>query len=167
VESHIHLNPPVSLNRFGSAEALCGFFEKQGISWAIGFYQYPAQPNPMVAETIPILTNARARIVPLFFPQQGQLAQGAYTEAYLRSQLQPQGPFRGVGEIPLFFPALQATTFESPQMQAIFQVAHETKSIVMIHPSGDPIGRPTALAEIESAIQKYPNHVTVLMEAAT
>lgn len=159
-DTHLHVD---IRERFGNAEALCRHLEREQTLWAIGFYTLPPEQHPIVFRAMPIIGGSRGRVIPLLQPWspaepiKGRFAQGQYAEAVLKGYLQPQGLLQGVGEIPLYDTDLQSITFQSPPMQAVFQVVNEMKGIVMIHPSGAPIGRPMDVAEIEPSIRKYAN----------
>jgi len=91
-----------------------------------------------------------------------------FSETELRQYLQPQGPCWGAGELGLWKAELQNVTFDSPQMQTIFQVVNESKGIVMIHFSAvDSGGRPTELTEIEPSIRKYPDVIFLFHSLST
>lgn len=126
----------------------------------------------MVSRATTIIRGSRSRVVPLLQPWSpgapilGAFRQGQYTEAVLRGYLQPQGLFQGVGEFPFYETDLQTVSFESRQMQTVFQLVSEMKGIVMIHPSGDPRGRRMDLAEMSPSIRKYPN-ITFLFHGGT
>jgi hypothetical protein len=142
---------------------VCAYLEKSKQLWAIGFYTLPPErgdPRSIRAESV--AREARGRVIPLLQPWSGvgpvagKFGEGKYTEAVLQGYLQPQGFLPGVGEIPMSRHDLRALTFESPQMQTVFQVANEMKGMVMVHPRTSIAPR-TQRSEIESALRKYPN----------
>ena len=167
-DTHLHLyymymGTPTQLSRLRSAGDLLSYLDRGKVDWAIGFYILPPNKSSSswvsTAETI--ISGARSRVIPLLQPSGpwSQFVSGQFTETVLRQYLHPQGLLRGVGEIVLSKPELQSVTFDSPQMQTVFQVVNELKGIVMIHPSAGPGVRSTELAEIEPAIRKYPDTI--------
>lgn len=152
--------------RFESADALLRYFDRNGELGAIGFYNIhpytsPFGPHPHQTRTMPVVTGARHRVIPLFHPwSPDDVAQGRFTEEFLRGYLQPQGPFLGVGEFCFYCPEMQAVTFESPAMQTFFRLVHETKGIVYVHPSSRgarQVARQMQVAELEPSIRRYPD----------
>ena len=143
---------------FGSADALCRHQEENQVFWAIGFYGFTPSPNnPLQLHALRIAYGSRNRIVPLIRPNEDLFQRGGYKDSLLLGLLEPTGPFQGVGEIGMYKPIYQSLTFESPQMQTVFQVVDDMKGVVMIHPSGEPDGRKMELTEIEPSISRYPN----------
>lgn len=162
-DTHLHLSLGRLQSVFSSANDLLRYLDKNGERGAIGFYVLPPSASaPSAVRALPFVRGASPRVVPLLQPWGtgapilGALARGEYTEAVLRGYLVPNGPFQGVGEIPLYTPDMQAVTFESPQVQTVLRVVNEMNGIVMIHPSEGPLfGRTMELAEIEPSIRQY------------
>jgi hypothetical protein len=131
-DAHLHLLRD-TVERFGSAEALCRYLEKDQTLWALGFYSLPPEPDRGVARAMPTIRGARGRIVPLVDPPSsgpfsGAFTQGKYMEDVLKTYLQPQGPLQGVGEIALYQESRQSVTFESPPMQTVFRVSTRSRA---------------------------------------
>lgn len=151
-DTHFH----VSRDVFQSGDALLAYLEKDQVLWAIGFYKIPPERNaPLFLRAEPVIRGAQARVIPLGDPLRDQFVGGQYTEALFRSYLQPQGLLQGIGEI--HSTELGQITFESAQMQAVFRAVNEMKGIVMVHPSGFPLGRRMDVAELEPPIRQYSN----------
>lgn len=110
---------------------------------------------------MPVVTGAKHRVIPLFHPwSPADVAQGHFSEPFLRGYLEPRGPFWGVGEFCFYCPDMQTVTFESPVMQTVFRLANEMKGIVYVHPSSRgarQVARQMQVAELEPSIRKYPD----------
>jgi hypothetical protein len=157
-DTHLHLDENTLLSRFGSADRLISFLDGGDVDWAIGFYLLPTNYPESSIESI--ASAVASHIVPLFQdPNWSQFfASEQYATSKLQQYLQPQGPYRGVGEIALYQEDLQSVTFNSPAMQAVFQAVNEVKGIVMIHLSTANMGgRATELSEIEPSVRDYPD----------
>jgi hypothetical protein len=135
---------------------------------------YPGGPDgSAVPKSARIATEARSRIVPLVAPGVGSrgtflggyASSGAY-EAAMRALLRPDGAFAGIGEIPLYFPWLNAITFQTEQMEAIFAAADAAHDIVMVHPRALRERPPTTRGEVEGALARFPN-ATILLHGET
>jgi len=89
-----------------------------------------------------------------------QFLNSKLSEADMRQYLQPNGPLWGFGELGLWYEEYQSVTFDNPRIQTLFQLANESKGIVMIHASGGRRAeRPTELSEVEPSIIKYPDAI--------
>ena len=156
-DTHLHLGTSV-LRILGSADTLCRYLEMNQEPWAIGFYSFRPEPGILTHKrAMQVSDGSRSRVIAVLRPAEDVFRQGGYTKSLLQSYLEPTGPFQGVGEIGLYKDVYQSLTFESPQMQTVFQVVDGMKGVVMIHPSGNPKGRKMELAEIEPSISRYPN----------
>lgn len=158
-DTHVHLSRPLD-SRFGSANALCDYLEKHQVLWAIGFYFVGPVLDSWARTRLSVVQGAQGRVVPLLQPSAEDFAAfagGKYTDGVLRSFLQPQGHFQGVGEIPLYRPLLQEVTFESPVMETAFRAASQAKGIVMIHPNEASARMERDSAQLEAVVAKYPN----------
>ena len=168
-DAHLHLydmysGTPAQLSsmKLKSATDLLNYLDRNDIVGAIGFYTVP--PNDASSSWLStpgaIINGSKSRVIPLLQPSPwSAFASGRFNETTLRTYLQPQGLFQGVGEIVLIQPEMQTVTFDSPVMQTVFQVVNEKKCIVMIHPSNGSGVRSTELPEIEPAIIKYSDAI--------
>ncbi len=147
--------------KLGSAEDLLRFLDKYKVEGATGTYAFTPDKNRYSWASVanPIITGARSHVIPLLeIAPNEEIASGKFTETVLRSYLQPQGLFEGIGEIVLYPANMQSVTFGGPVLQTVFKVVNEKKGIVMIHPSMTREGgRQTELTEVEPAIARYPD----------
>lgn len=157
-DAHLHLNWPGALSLFPSAEALCSLLGKNGVSWALSFYPLSPLARPAAAPAAPVANGARDRVIPLVAPGPFFI-QGQWTETALRSNLRPAWVMEGFGEIAWYRPEYQGATFDGQLMQAVLRAVGAMNGVVMVHPTGDPIGRRMSLEEIEPAVRAYPNIV--------
>lgn len=171
VEAHVHLSEPVAAPD-ASGAGLFDLLDRDGYAWALAFYPGGADGSA-VAKSARIATETRSRVVPLVAPGTGSrgtflsgyATEGAY-EAPMRALLRPDGAFAGIGEIPLYFPWLNAVTFEAEQMLAIFAAVAAAHGIVMVHPRTQQDGNPTTRGEVEGALARFPD-ATMLLHGDT
>jgi len=151
IDTHLHTR---NILQPQSAETLLSYLDREKVDWAICFNTFPSSK---IDDLMPIVGSIGSRVVML---RSGtRLLMGQLSEAEMRQYLQPNGPLWGFGEIGLWREELQSVTFDSPHMQTMFQLANESKGIVMIHSSSAPYGRPTELTEVEPSIRKYPDAI--------
>jgi hypothetical protein len=123
---------------------------------------------------------ARGRVVSMLLPDLGPMTapvtpipgavtrwledypSGAELEALLRANLPPQGPFAGIGEVAMYFPALQALTLGSPELQSVFTVVNQARGIVMVHIRDSRQRSPTTATEVEEALRRHPDATFIL-----
>ena len=163
-DTHLHLGFKVRKGRFETAHALCGYLEEKKVDWAIAFY--PTQPtsDPNRVPSNQVIRDARTCVAFLIHPLNpskdkeffGSFVEGLYGEQELRSLLEPEGMFQGVGELSMNLGALGGLSYEHPAVNTVFQVVNEMGGTVMIHP---PDGRsgPPDLHNLERSIRQYPN----------
>ncbi|MFC1901052.1 amidohydrolase family protein [Chloroflexota bacterium] len=150
-DTHLHTRNILESN---SAERLTGYLDRDGVDWAVCFNTFPSSK---ISGFMPVVRTLESRVVMLRGGT--SIHTGDFTESELLQYLQPKGPLWGFGEIGLWRDEYQDVTFNSPQMQSIFQLANEVKGIVMIHMSDAYWGRPTELSEIEPSLIKYPDAI--------
>jgi hypothetical protein len=167
VEAHIHLAEPVAPPDASGAR-LFDLLDRDGYAWALAFYPGGADGSA-VPKSARIATEAQSRVVPLVAPgvasrdtfMGGYVSDGNY-ESAMRALLRPEGAFAGIGEIPLYFPWLNAITFQSEQMAAIFAAVDAAHGIVMVHPRTQRDGNATTRDEVEGALSRFPNATMLL-----
>lgn len=157
-DAHLHLNPRGASSPFPSAGALYSWLDRSGVSGALAFYRLNPEEGPLRAQAAPVISGARGRVIPLVSPGPFFI-QGQWTEPALRTYLRPAWIMEGFGEVGLYRPEYQGVTFDGPQMQDVLRAIGGMGGIVMVHPSGEPRGRRTALEEIEPSVRAYPNVV--------
>ena len=173
-DTHLHLGFRVRKDRFETAEALCGYLEGKKVGWAIAFYQTPPTEDLNRIPSNQVIRNARNCAVFLIHPLNpsrdkelfSSFVEGLYSEHELRSLLEPQGLFQGVGELSMNLGRLRGLTYGNHAMNIVFEVVNEMGGIVMIHP---PDGRHTAsppdLHSLETSIRRYPD-ITFLIHTS-
>ncbi|MFC1920176.1 amidohydrolase family protein [Chloroflexota bacterium] len=150
-DTHLHTRNILESN---SADILLDYLDRNVVDWAICFNTFPSSK---ISGFMPIVRTLENRVIML---RGGTtIHTGDFTESELRQYMQPRGPLWGFGEIGLWRDEYQDVTFDSPQMQSIFQLANEVKGIVMIHMSDVYWGRPTESSEIEPSLIKYPDAI--------
>ncbi len=130
--------------------------------WAIDFRAVHVGRSPQYySRILRDVQDSESRVVSLMRAPVGLFPDGRYTEDFLRPYLQPQGLFKGFGEIGLQQPYSEAITFDGPEMQAVFRTVNEAEGVVMIHPPGTSPGSrpwmPQDSVALEAALQTYPN----------
>ncbi|MFC1847416.1 amidohydrolase family protein [Chloroflexota bacterium] len=151
-DTHLHTR---NILQPDSAETLLNYLDRENVDWAICFNTFPSSK---ISSLMPIVRSIGSRVIMLRGGT--SIHTGDFSEAELRQYLQPQGILWGFGEIGLWHDEYQSVTFDSPQMQTIFQLVNEAKGIVMIHMSGGRRDeRPTELTEVELSIAKYPDAI--------
>jgi len=162
-ETHLHADA----ERLEVASVLCEYLAMDQTFWAIDYHLFLlGRPSRYYSKILRNVRDAEARVISLLHPSANVFAEGGYTEDVLRTYLQPQGPFKGVGEFGLYRSEYDAITFDGPEMQAVFRVVNEAEGVVMIHPPNPPGGierwggrtwTPEDSVALEAALQTYPN----------
>ena len=170
-DTHLHLGK-VRKGRFETARALCDYLEGKKVGWAIAFYPAPPTGDPNNVLSYDVVQGARSCVVFLLHPLNGaedkelfrSFVDGRYSADNLRSLLEPQWRFQGVGELSMNLGALAGLAYEHPAMNTVFEAVNKMGGIVMIHP---PDGRnaPPDLHALEPFIRQYPN-ITFLIHTS-
>ena len=166
IDAHLHVSAPLA-EPAATGAVLVDLLDRDGIDWAMGIF-WTSGDERLVRRAARLAAEAQGRVVPLIQPDARRTsyladfpADAGY-EAVFRSYLRPEGPFAGIGEIPLYFPGMRGIGFGSPEMQGLFAAANGTRGIVMVHPRGGRQPQATTATEVEEALARYPDAVFVL-----